>query len=132
MQFEHLQLAPQITPALKHSQYFFRHSDFLHLQPVPCTFCTESLAPRRFFTTNLFWNAFEFFKRVSFIALSLTAPASGVFPQSIQLHPEQNRSTAKHSQYNLRHFDFLQLHGLLFGGTFFLPFSFPTEGAIPL
>jgi hypothetical protein len=43
-----------------------------------------------------------------------------VFQQSTQLHPEQNFSAAKHSQYSLRHFDFLQLQGLFlepFGGT---------------
>jgi hypothetical protein len=68
---------------------------------------------------------------VSLIAFSLIAPASGVLLQSVQLHPEQNLSAAKHSQYNLRQRDFLQLHGLLFGDNFFLLFSFPIEDWIP-
>jgi hypothetical protein len=29
------------------------------------------------------------------------------------LHPSQNNSAAKHSQYNFKHLDFLQLHGFL-------------------
>jgi len=67
------------------SQYFFRHSDFLHLQPMLCIFCVFS--PCASFTMNRDWNALEFLARVSLIAFSRIAPASGVFPQSEQLHP---------------------------------------------
>jgi len=50
------------------------------------------------------------------MALSRAAPFSIVFPQSTQLHPLQNRSAAKHSQYNFKHLERLQLQGLLFAG----------------
>lgn len=32
-QFKHVQMPLQATAAWKHSQYFLRHKDFLHLQP---------------------------------------------------------------------------------------------------
>ena len=32
----HLQLKPQATPSLKHSQYFFKQFDFLQLHPLLC------------------------------------------------------------------------------------------------
>ena len=51
---------------------------------------------------------------------------ASVFWQSVQLHPSQKSSAAKHSQYSLRHFDFLQLHGLLFAPGV-VTFSFPPD-----
>ena len=65
------------------------------------------------FTEILGLNAFGFLARVSFIAFSRTAEKAEVFWQSVQLQPSQNNSLAKHSQYNLRHLDFLQLQGFL-------------------
>jgi len=65
------------------------------------------------------------------MALSREWPEFGVLPQSLQLHPSQNRSAAKHSQYNLRHLERLQLQRLPLEepGDFFLVelFSFPLE-----
>lgn len=44
--------------------------------------------------------------------------------QSVQLHPSQNRSAEKHSQYSFKHLDFLQLHAVRFFSTA-VEFSFP-------
>jgi hypothetical protein len=57
-------------------------------------------------------NALGFLARVSFIALFRISSYSVLFLQSLQLHPSQTNSAAKHSQYSFRHFDFLQLQGL--------------------
>ena len=35
-QFKHVQVLLQGTPAWKHSQYFFKHIDLRHLQPILC------------------------------------------------------------------------------------------------
>ena len=124
-----LQSSPHSRTSYLTSQYFFRHADFLHLQPILWTFC-EDFLPWEPSRLNLFWNALEFLARVSLIAFSRTSPDSGVLPQSLQLHPWQKRSAAKHSQYNLRHRDFLQLQGLLLETPFFLLFSLPSGGGI--
>ena len=50
--------------------------------------------------------------------------------QSEQLQPSQKSSAAKHSQYNLRHFDFLQLHGFLLPFEPGVEFSFPPAGVL--
>ena len=79
---------------------------------------------------NFSLKALGFLARVSLMALSRAGPALGVFPQSAQLHPSQNRSAAKHSQYNLRHLERLQLQGdRLVGapGAPFFKFSFPVD-----
>lgn len=83
-QSTHLHLAPQITPAWKHSQYFFRHSERLQRQPMLCPLCGE-LPVGAFLTLKRGLNAFGFFARVSLMALSRIAPAVGVLPQSVQL-----------------------------------------------
>lgn len=114
MQSTHLHLVPQMTPAWKHSQYFSKHSDRLHRHPMLWPLCGDAPAratPCPPLTEILGLKAFGFLARVSLIALSRTAAKSKLFWQSVQLHPSQNNSLAKHSQYNLRHRDFLQLQG---------------------
>jgi hypothetical protein len=101
------------TGKLRTSQYFLRHSDRLHLHPMLCALwgvVPVGRGPARAIIRGL--NAFGFFARVSFIALFRMSSCSVLFRQSLQLHPSQTNSAAKHSQYSLRHFDFLQLHGL--------------------
>ena len=62
-----------------------------------------------------------FLARVSFMAFARRSSWALVFRQSLQLQPSQYSSAAKHSQYNLRHLDFLQLQGLRRLGVFSLP-----------
>lgn len=62
------------------------------------------------------------------MAFSRAGPASGVFKQSAQLHPSQNRWAAKHSQYNFKHLERLQLQGDFLGVAPFFKFSFPMDG----
>jgi hypothetical protein len=65
----------EIGHALYHdkltSQYFFRHSDFLHLHPIlwPADADGVPVAPGAVLTVILALNAFGFLARVSFIAL---------------------------------------------------------------
>jgi hypothetical protein len=101
------------------SQYFLRHSDRRHLHPA----AWDPLARES--------KAVRFLDSVSLIALSRVATSFSVFMQSAQLQPSQNTWVEKHSQYSLRHLDFLQLHVARFcfeaeaGGGFGLGFSLP-------
>lgn len=130
MQSEHLHLPPHMTPAWKHSQYFFKHSERLHLHPMLCPLCVpKAMAPCKPLTEILGLKAFGFLARVSFMALSRMLANASMFWQSVQLQPSQKSSAAKHSQYSFRHLDFLQLQGLLLGAGVVV-FSFPPDLAI--
>lgn len=102
----HLQLSPQNASPSKHSQYFFKHIDFLQLQPDVCP-CTG---------VTLDSNANSFRSFVTAMALCRTSSNSALLLHSTQLQVEQYRKAAKHSQYNFKHFDFLQLQ---FAGVIF-------------
>jgi hypothetical protein len=62
------------------SQYFFKHSDFLHLQPMLC----PPVPP-----VILGLNASAFLARVSLMAFSRTPAKLGMLLQSTQLQPSQ-------------------------------------------
>ena len=57
------------------------------------------------------WNARGSLLWMALLVSSTFFLLLGVFPQSLHMQsPLQKRPPAKHSQYSLRHFDFLQLH----------------------
>jgi hypothetical protein len=73
-------------------------------------------------------NACAFLFRQSVMAFARTAANAGKLRQSVQLHPSHMTLAEKHSQYSLRHCDFLQLQrlrGVLMG---VMPFGFSLPG----
>jgi hypothetical protein len=58
-------------------------------------------------------NAFGFRSSVCSIADCRSCACSTLFLHPAQLHASQYFPLAKHSQYSLRHFEFLQLHRFL-------------------
>lgn len=114
----HLHMAEHGTPAWKHSQYFLRHSDFLQLQPFRCLAVDLSirplLEPRK--------KALESRSSVARMAFSRIARCASTLQQLEQLQRlEHMPCLAKHSQYSLRHLDFLQLQGLCFSSPSAMP-----------
>jgi hypothetical protein len=105
------------------SQYFFKHSDRLHrhpmLWPVGSAFDVGAMRGLK---------ALGFFDLVSCIAFSRIWANMGKLLHSLQLQPSQNKSAEKHSQYSLRHLDFLQLHGWRRWGVPLRTFSLPVTG----
>mmetsp|Transcript_25271 Transcript_25271/g.74640 ORF Transcript_25271/g.74640 Transcript_25271/m.74640 type:complete len:218 (-) Transcript_25271:98-751(-) len=106
-------MSEQKMPAWKHSQYFFRHVLFLQLQPFVWR-GTPSAVTRALNSASLPWifgrNALGLRSRMASTALCRVPSCSLLFMQLTQLHESQYRPDAKHSQYSLRHREFLQLH----------------------
>lgn len=57
--------------------------------------------------------AFGFLSSDALIALERSTSCSKLLWQDLQLQSLQNSPFAKHSQYNFKHMDFVQLHGFL-------------------
>lgn len=83
----HLQISEQLTPAWKHSQYFFRHWDFLQWQPLRCLDVLRSTIPLLLPLKN----ACGSLSNVAWIALLRAASCSGSpsLLQQVQLQPRQ-------------------------------------------
>ena len=107
LQSSHLQCSPQLSPAWKHSQYFFKQADLRQLHPFAC--CSAS---------NFGLKASGFLSIKVSIALFLSTSYSSVLWHPTQLHSSpQTWFSLKQSQYNFRHLVFLQLQNTfrLFG-----------------
>lgn len=122
-----------MTPCRKHSQYFFWHPDFLQLQPLKCLLATylqlSDSDPIKSFNTDLPWvstsasslsmgccilllKAKGFLINIDSLAKSLFASCSFKLEQQLHLHPPpQYLLFLKHSQYNFKHPELLQLQG---------------------
>ena len=99
LQSSHLQCSPQLSPAWKHSQYFFKQADLRQLHPFAC--CSAS---------NFGLKASGFLSIKVSIALFLSTSYSSVLWHPTQLHSSpQTWFSLKQSQYSLRHWVFLQL-----------------------
>ena len=112
----HLQLSPQNASPSKHSQYFFRHCDFLQLHPVECPCCigytnSQAMARSIFMLTKnqrlttvltLLSKAPAFLSFVTWIATCRACSVSARLLQSMHLQLLQYLRAAKHSQYLIR------------------------------
>lgn len=119
----HLQFSEQRMLAWKHSQYFFKHPDFLQWHPLLC-FPNTKTSPASSLTSRVAWGllaifglkAFGLRSKVASTASRRAASFSTLLQQLEQLHPSQYIPDAKHSQYNFKHFECLQLHCFCFFG----------------
>ena len=122
------------TPIWKHSQYFFWHPDFLHLQPVTWAASICLLFLRSLFFCSVFCIpsfglkacGFRFF--MDFLIDLIYSIFIWLFMHPLQLQfLSQNLPLMKHSQYILRHLLFLQLHII-----FFSLFSLTTDSSFSI
>jgi hypothetical protein len=85
-----------------------------HLHPLegtgPCPFTRKRAALRTWIFGR---KALGLRSRIASTALCLVPSFSRLLKQLTQLHDSQYRPEAKHSQYSLRHLEFLQLHCFL-------------------
>ena len=95
MQLTHLHTSEHRMPAWKHSQYFFRHPDFLQLQP---RLCVPPLASGPLDAAIFGRNACGFRSSVVWMASLRFLSFSGLLWQFRQLQPKQYCPLAKHSQ----------------------------------
>ena len=122
-----------MTPYRKHSQYFFWQPERLQLHPLKCLLAVSlqpsDSVPFRSFKTVLPWvrtsvsslsigcyilllNAWGFLIKIYSLAWSLLDSCSFEFEQQLHLHPPpQYLLFLKHSQYNFKHPELVQLHG---------------------
>lgn len=107
----HLQSSEHGTPFRKHSQYFLRQLLFWQLHP---RWCFLVAGPFAFWSsTNFGPNASGFLAVICSLDLNIKCSWAGVLQHGEQSHLEVHlRPAEKHSQYSLRHLDFLQFHGL--------------------
>lgn len=122
LQSRHLQASLHRTLAWKHSQYFFKHPDFLQWHPFVClpgNGSPGSTPPASRGTVLLIFglNAEGFLSNVEATAFWTMSSCSLLLQHPTQLHPSQNTPAAKHSQYNFKHFEFLQLHCFRLGAS---------------
>lgn len=96
-----LHFSVQLTEFSKHSQYFLRQWDLRQWQPDLWNFPFVS-------RWILFTKASCFLALIAEMAAFRTSSFASVFSQSWQKHRWQYLRAAKHSQYSLRHRDFLQ------------------------
>mmetsp|Transcript_3504 Transcript_3504/g.7701 ORF Transcript_3504/g.7701 Transcript_3504/m.7701 type:complete len:246 (-) Transcript_3504:81-818(-) len=120
----HLQLVPQKAAPVKHSQYFFKHADFLQWHPV---IWPTTPTPLETSAATLGLKASGFLSTMLFMAWSRSARLDSILEQSLQLQLSlQNSVRRKQSQYIFRHRLFLQLQ-VVKGA-----FSAPEPGVTPM